>query len=1304
MEYSQSSLSYYLLQRLLERRTRSSKVLLKALASVFTLIGFSVIAMLTGSILAGDADHIQLKNTSFCLNTPYRQDNGNVFLWTCNGSDPDQDWEWTGDLIKLKNTNYCLNTPYRQDNGNVFLWTCNSSDPDQQWVRDGELIKLKNTNYCLNTPYRYDNGNVSLWTCNSGDPDQQWVLGSDPSGACPGYGWYCGGSVGENPDYLYYCSGAGAVPALDEACTNGCQTNPPGTPDECVSSSCPGYGWWCGGSVGEDPNNLYYCSSTGASPQLDQVCANGCQTMPPGTPDQCSGVGGCPGYGWWCGDSVGLNPDYLYYCDSSGADPQLIEACANGCQTMPPGTPDQCANGYCPGYGWWCGDSVGGNPNYLYFCTSAGATPQIEEMCNDGCQTMPPGIPDQCSGVGSCPGYGWWCGDSIGGNSDTLYFCSAAGADPQVQEVCTDGCRTNPPGTPDQCSSGASGTCPSYGWWCGDSVGLDPNYLYFCNDSISAPQLSEVCTNGCQTNPPGIPDSCVPAGSGLCSQIEASTWGGPGNYCFEDTLVTCSKNRETVFQNYCGANKCLVNSPGIPDECIVDTHTQPLNGEVLDAGGVSHIYWPFADSSWNNRNGWQRVYGSAWHIHSEVNAQDWTKGAGLDDDCGEELYAPIAGTVIYSGSGTHAGSHIAIRSDNDSEFVVLLGHMQADTLIAYGSHVEAGVTLVGHVGKTGTDNCHLHLSLYKNVTSQLCDGVTALSRIINGQSACWSETTHAAEFELDATGNSQETSFVFPMKSWENYKIEKDFGFGDGPVNVWKDCQGNETANGGNKYHAAIDIIGTNALGTNETDPSIPENIQRCESGSLGAEVVAAGNGDIVSAGLVNNSEGYMITIRHDLMCAGQNVYSTYLHVKNLEVSTGDHVVRGEQIAIVGNYSNNPHLHFEMKTFQGWAGGYSPTGDPTVLGYIDPCGFISSHGGSVPPSCKNVTVGGGIVSNMYDSVSVNFPSNSYTDDLLITMFSDLESPEVDPSAQLASETYSIVAQDENGDLVGSFDQNVTLKFEYDDEGVRHANVSTLAINYFDANSSSWILLPSVIDPIYQKVTAVSDHFTDFGIIGDYINNAPEITSSANVHVYSNELYEYEVVAEDVNQDTLTYELTEAPFGMTIDQDLGIINWATTEDDVGSYNISVRVSDGELVDLQEYTLVVESRPTAVTIVSFKARAVGKKRVVQGPFYYDVVLKWETATEIDNLGFNLYRSTIVDGEYKKINNSLIPSNVPPGSPVGSSYRYKDVYNYVSDKKYFYKLESIDVYGNGEFTGPIEILIPKLKLSRYDIFGKV
>jgi hypothetical protein len=98
------------------------------------------------------------------------------------------------------------------------------------------------------------------------------------------------------------------------------------------------------------------------------------------------------------------------------------------------------------------------------------------------------------------------------------------------------------------------------------------------------------------------------------------------------------------------------------------------------------------------------------------------------------------------------------------------------------------------------------------------------------------------------------------------------------------------------------------------------------------------------------------------------------------------------------------------------------------------------------------------------------------------------------------------------------------------------------------------------------------------------------------------------------------------------------------------------------------------PTAVQVVSFEATGrVG-----------DVEVSWETASEVDTLGFNLYRATKVDGPRVLVNEDLIASQVPPGSTFGAAYTYKDAP--AKPGVLYYWLEVMNVQGQTELHGPV------------------
>jgi len=97
------------------------------------------------------------------------------------------------------------------------------------------------------------------------------------------------------------------------------------------------------------------------------------------------------------------------------------------------------------------------------------------------------------------------------------------------------------------------------------------------------------------------------------------------------------------------------------------------------------------------------------------------------------------------------------------------------------------------------------------------------------------------------------------------------------------------------------------------------------------------------------------------------------------------------------------------------------------------------------------------------------------------------------------------------------------------------------------------------------------------------------------------------------------------------------------------------------------------PTVVNLINFNA--ISGNRIV--------TLVWSTASELDNSGFNLYRADLEDGEYNKINDSLIPSQ--GSSTQGANYEFIDT-AVQNRKTYYYKLEDIDLNGNSSTHGPV------------------
>ena len=151
--------------------------------------------------------------------------------------------------------------------------------------------------------------------------------------------------------------------------------------------------------------------------------------------------------------------------------------------------------------------------------------------------------------------------------------------------------------------------------------------------------------------------------------------------------------------------------------------------------------------------------------------------------------------------------------------------------------------------------------------------------------------------------------------------------------------------------------------------------------------------------------------------------------------------------------------------------------------------------------------------------------------------------------------------------------------------------------------------------------------------------------------------------------------------------LCVYSWALTPEyedgeDFWTFPLPVRITDADGAK----TLMLypgPSSPTAVELASFSAEPKGRTAQVS----------WETATELDSLGFNLYRANSAGGERIRLNDGLIPSQ-SLGSTVGGSYQFVDR-SVVPGMTYHYWLEDIDLAGVARMNGPVAVQMPRGRL---------
>lgn len=85
---------------------------------------------------------------------------------------------------------------------------------------------------------------------------------------------------------------------------------------------------------------------------------------------------------------------------------------------------------------------------------------------------------------------------------------------------------------------------------------------------------------------------------------------------------------------------------------------------------------------------------------------------------------------------------------------------------------------------------------------------------------------------------------------------------------------------------------------------------------------------------------------------------------------------------------------------------------------------------------------------------------------------------------------------------------------------------------------------------------------------------------------------------------------------------------------------------------------------------------------------VVIEWETKSELDTVGFYLYRSESPDGPYERITQAVVPASPDPNT--GGKYRHVDA-NVAPRRTYYYQLEDIETGGASTRHGPIEVVAP-------------
>ncbi|MCX6028586.1 MAG: hypothetical protein NT169_04695 [Chloroflexi bacterium] len=122
-----------------------------------------------------------------------------------------------------------------------------------------------------------------------------------------------------------------------------------------------------------------------------------------------------------------------------------------------------------------------------------------------------------------------------------------------------------------------------------------------------------------------------------------------------------------------------------------------------------------------------------------------------------------------------------------------------------------------------------------------------------------------------------------------------------------------------------------------------------------------------------------------------------------------------------------------------------------------------------------------------------------------------------------------------------------------------------------------------------------------------------------------------------------------------------------------------VTRTELTTLSDWAVGDSSKgPLAVRLANFQATVAG----------HQVVVTWETVSELDVQGFHLYRAESAAGPWQRLDAGLIPS-AAPGSANGHTYAFSDR-DVQGGRTYWYRLEAVDLAGGIQALGLTSVTV--------------
>ena len=301
-----------------------------------------------------------------------------------------------------------------------------------------------------------------------------------------------------------------------------------------------------------------------------------------------------------------------------------------------------------------------------------------------------------------------------------------------------------------------------------------------------------------------------------------------------------------------------------------------------------------------------------------------------------------------------------------------------------------------------------------------------------------------------------------------------------------------------------------------------------------------------------------------------------------------------------------------------------------------------TNGASTEPGAASVDMSWSGVNDKWTLIAV--PLKQAT--LSAATFAELEDVKLIGLAKETPQRLRFLVSNEDTGSSGAVSYQLHVAETTDPTGADCATETYLAVQ--DASETHWEIVGSI-------------HITEPEATEDI---ASGLTNEATTFVAG----ELKDAGDTIGSITLASDqFTEIEFS---------IQATTGAADAGEYCFKL-VQDGSPdEDLDTYSLYAQvnlAGATAVRLLSFTATGEGEA----------VKVSWQTAHEINNMGFYVYRADAKNGPFIRLNEKLIPGS--DFATLGKQYSYidKDVSR---GRLYYYRLVDVDTAGTWTYHGPI------------------